>query len=196
VKGVHIFTVRLWMAMIEVEVKCPIDDPKEIVEKLVQKFGAKYVKTVFQKDVYLQHPSRNFAETDEALRLRTSQEGVQLTYKGPKIDSLSKTREELSVYVDNFETILNIFQRIGIIPLAWVVKSREMFDINGRVVASIDRVQDLGNFLELESDIEDFNQIETKREELLSILDKLGLSRENTERRSYLELMVARLRGT
>lgn len=184
------------MAMIEVEVKCPIDDPKEIVEKLVQKFGAKYVKTVFQKDVYFQHPSRNFAETDEALRLRTSQEGVQLTYKGPKIDSLSKTREELSVYVDNFETILNIFQRIGIIPLAWVVKSREMFDINGRVVASIDRVQDLGNFLELESDIEDFNQVETKREELLSILDKLGLSRENTERRSYLELMVARLRGT
>ncbi|MGQ9722660.1 MAG: class IV adenylate cyclase [Candidatus Jordarchaeum sp.] len=178
--------------MIEVEIKCPISDPDRIAEKLVKKVCAKFIKTIFQKDVYLQHPSKNFKETDEAMRIRESVEGVQLTYKGPKIDSLSKTREELGVQVDNFESVLKIFLRIGFFPIANVNKSRKIFHIKENIIASIDQVQDLGNFLELESEAKDYSQIETKREELLSILDKLGLSRENTERRSYLELIIAK----
>jgi adenylate cyclase class 2 len=177
--------------MIEVEIKCRINNPEEVAEKLIQEFNAKMVKTVFQKDFYLQHPSRNFEETDEAIRIRDSDEGVQLTYKGPKIDALSKTREELCVNVDNFETTLKIFERVGFLPIAWVVKSRIIFQLEGNIIASIDKVQDLGNFIELESEVEDYNQVETKRENLFSILDKLGLSRENTERRSYLELIMS-----
>nr|MDO8079118.1 class IV adenylate cyclase [Candidatus Freyarchaeota archaeon] len=178
--------------MIEVEIKCPINDSEEIAEKLIRKVNAKFVKTVSQKDFYLQHPSRNFEETDEAIRIRDSDEGTQLTYKGPKIDALSKTREELCVYVDNFETILKIFERIGFLPIAKVVKSRIIFHIEGSIIASVDKVQDLGNFIELESEAKDYTQVEAKREELFSILDKLGLSRENTERKSYLELIMSR----
>ncbi len=179
--------------MIEIEIKCPINDPEGIAEKLIKKVNAKFIKTVFQKDIYLQHPSKNFKETDEAVRIRHSDDGIQLTYKGPKIDTLSKTREELCVYVDNFETILKIFERIGFFPIAKVNKSRKIFHIEGNISASIDQVQDLGNFIELEFEAKDYSQIETKRENLLSILDKLGLSRENTERKSYLELILAKL---
>ncbi|MEM2145738.1 MAG: class IV adenylate cyclase [Candidatus Jordarchaeaceae archaeon] len=178
--------------MIEVEIKCRINNPEEIAEKLIQRVNAKMVRTVFQKDFYLQHPSRNFEETDEAIRIRDSDEGVQLTYKGPKIDALSKTREELCVHVDNFETTLKIFERVGFLPIAKVVKSRIIFQLEGNIIASIDKVQNLGDFIELESEVEDYNQVEIKRENLFSILDKLGLSRENTERRSYLELIMPR----
>lgn len=160
----------------------------------MQKVNAKLVKTVFQNDFYLQHPSRNFEETDEAIRIRDSNEGTQLTYKGPKIDALSKTREELCVYVDNFEIILKIFERIGFLPVAKVVKSRTIFHIEGSIIGSIDKVQDLGNFLELESEAKDYTQVEAKREELFSILDKLGLPRERTERKSYLELLMSRFK--
>lgn len=177
--------------MIEVEIKCRINNPEEVAEKLIQKVNAKMVKTVFQKDFYLQHPSRNFEETDEAIRIRDSDEGVQLTYKGPKIDPLSKTREELYVHVDNFETILKIFEKIGFLPIAKVVKSRTIFQLEGNIIASIDKVQDLGDFIELESEVEDCTQVESKREDLFFILDKLGLSREDTERRSYLELLIS-----
>ncbi|MEM3525932.1 MAG: class IV adenylate cyclase [Candidatus Jordarchaeaceae archaeon] len=178
--------------MIEVEVKCRINSPEETVEKLVKRVNAKMVKTIFQKDFYLQHPSRDFKETDEAVRIRDSNEGVQLTYKGPRIDTLSKTREELCVHVDSFETTLKIFERIGFFPIARVVKSRIIFQIEGNITASIDKVQDLGDFIELECEVEDYDQVETKREELFSILEKLDLSRDNTERRSYLELIMSR----
>ncbi len=178
--------------MIEVEIKCPISDPEGVAEQLVKKVNAKFIKTVFQKDIYLQHPSKNFAETDEALRIRDSDEGIQLTYKGPKIDALSKTREELCVYVDNFGTILKIFERVGFFPVAKVNKSRRIFHIEGNISAAIDQVQDLGNYIELESEAKDYSQVEVKREELLSVLDKLGYPRENTERRSYLELIMAK----
>jgi adenylate cyclase class 2 len=178
--------------MIEVEIKCPINNPEEIAEKLIQNVNAKFIKTVYQKDFYLQHPSRNLGETDEAIRVRDSDEGTQLTYKGPKIDASSKTREELSVFVDNLEIILKIFERIGFLPIAKVIKSRRIFQIDGNIIASIDKVQDLGNFIELEFEANDYTQVEVKREELFSILDKLGLSKENTERRSYLELLMSK----
>ncbi|WXG40817.1 MAG: class IV adenylate cyclase [Candidatus Freyarchaeum deiterrae] len=178
--------------MIEVEIKCPISDPEVIAEKLLRKVNAKFIKTVFQKDFYLQHPSRDFKETDEAVRIRDSDEGTQLTYKGPKIDALTKTREELCVNVDNLEIILKIFERIGFLPIAKVIKSRRIFHIDGNIIASIDKVQDLGNFIELEYDAEDSTLVEVKREELFSTLAKLGLSREKTERRSYLELITSR----
>lgn len=178
--------------MIEVEIKCPINDPESVAEQLVKKVNAKFIKSVFQKDIYLQHPSKNFAETDEALRIRDSDDGIQVTYKGPKIDAFSKTREELCVYVDNFDTILNIFKRVGFFPIAKVNKSRKIFHVDGNIVAAIDQVQDLGNFIELESEAKDYSQVEVKRDELLSLLDKLGYPRENTERRSYLELIIAK----
>ncbi len=183
--------VGLNQKMIEVEIKSPINDPEEIAEKLIKKLNAKFIKNVFQKDIYLQHPSRNFAETDEAVRIRSSEEGTQLTYKGPKIDPLSKTREELCVNVDNYEIILKIFERLGFTPVAEVIKHRKIFQIEENIVASVDQVQGLGNFLELETETSDSAQVEAKRKALFSIMDKLGLPRDNLERKSYLELIMA-----
>ena len=52
-----------------------------------------------QRDRYFNHPSRDFAQTDEALRIRTQGRETRITYKGPIVDSQTKTRREIEIPV-------------------------------------------------------------------------------------------------
>ena len=58
------------MLMIEVEVKARIDDFADMEDRLYR-LGAAKTKTEFQEDIYFQSPIVDYAETDEALRIRT-----------------------------------------------------------------------------------------------------------------------------
>ena len=69
--------------------------------------------TSFQVDEYYAHPTRDFAATDEALRLRTENDLTVITYKGPKLDRETKTREEFEVSVANRATMASILDRLG-----------------------------------------------------------------------------------
>ena len=55
--------------MIEVELKYRLDDPESLLSALIAR-GAEPGAATIERDVYFNHPSRDFAETDEALRLR------------------------------------------------------------------------------------------------------------------------------
>jgi len=52
---------------------------------------------VEQVDRYFSHPTRDFAATDEALRLRCTDDGVRITWKGPRLDAAAKTRREIEL---------------------------------------------------------------------------------------------------
>jgi adenylate cyclase class 2 len=54
--------------MIEVELKYRLDDPESLLSSLVAR-GAQPKAATVERDVYFNHPSRDFAVTDEALRL-------------------------------------------------------------------------------------------------------------------------------
>src|SRR5207253_2313519 len=80
----------------EVEQKVRFSDLRAIDEKLRQ-LGAAEGPAIVQIDCYFRHPSRDFAQTDEALRIRTVGNEHWITYKGPKIDLETKTRRELEL---------------------------------------------------------------------------------------------------
>ena len=71
--------------MIEAEVKARIDSFEEM-EKGLEDLGAVKTKTEFQEDIYFQSPIVDFADTDEALRIRTTDNDIFITYKGPKLN--------------------------------------------------------------------------------------------------------------
>ena len=87
----------------EVEVKAPISD-LDSIRTALERIGAQQLNRETQADAYYDHPCRAFQETDEALRLRRrlpysqklaedvdeSRPLYELTYKGPKIDPLSR----------------------------------------------------------------------------------------------------------
>lgn len=174
--------------MIEVEIKVPINDKSIIIEGL-KKIGFSFEKTVQQKDHYFQHPLRNFAKTDEALRVRITSDGSLLDYKGPKLDKITKTREEIELSIQDPDKLIQILEKIGFKLVLIVEKSREIYK-SGRITASLDSVKNLGNYLELEILSKEKENIEKSRNELFSILEKINLSKDKMIRKSYLELLL------
>ncbi len=174
--------------MFEVEVKARIEDPASIESQLLQ-LGASFQQIIFQTDIYFQHPIRNFAQTDEALRIRITADKSYLTYKGPKIDLISKTREELELEVQDPLKFIELLKKIGLNPIMQVVKSRKCYLLS-EISISIDAVQELGTFIELELDVPEKTQLPTARERLFAVFKQLNISSEKFERRSYLELLM------
>ena len=113
--------------MIEVEVKAKINSFKEMEEKLAE-IGASKAKKEFQEDIYFNSPVVDFAETDEALRIRTTKENdktnIFITYKGPKIDKESKTRREIEMGIEDSQKCSDIFEEIGFKKVRTVRKNR------------------------------------------------------------------------
>jgi adenylate cyclase class 2 len=174
--------------MFEVEVKARIEDPASIESQLFT-LGASFQHTIHQNDTYFQHPLRNFAQTDEALRIRITDDKSYLTYKGPKIDSFSKTREELELEVQDPLKFSELLKKIGLNPIMKVVKTRKSYLLQD-ISISIDTIEELGNFIELELDVPDKAQVPMARERLFTILAQLTISPDKFERRSYLELLM------
>ncbi len=171
----------------EVEVKVRIDSPAEM-EKSIVDMGAYFLKEVVEEDTYFSHPCRDFSTTDEALRIRN---GSSLTYKGPKVDMDTKSREEHIVHFDSEMEMRGILSALGFREVARVRKRRRYYRI-GDVTISLDTVDHLGHFVEVEC-IGEYGEC---REKVMEVCEKLHLK--EFIRKSYLELLLEKenQRGT
>lgn len=135
--------------MLEVEAKFAVPDPGEVRARLTQQ-GVRMARRQQERDIYYNAPHRDFGETDEALRVRYDDTGVTVTYKGPKIRvGSAKAREEFNLSVASGETLETILSRTGFLRAAVVSKVREFYEI-GDVTVTLDDVEGLGTFIEIE----------------------------------------------
>ena len=174
--------------MIEVEVKAQINDAKNI-ERSIIALGASPLGIENQADTYYSAPFRDFEKTDEALRIRVKEGEYFLTYKGPKLDEVSKTRIEFEVEINDANNMGNILSALGFYPVATVVKRRKKYRI-GDIYISLDEVRDLGNFIEAETSTKNHENYKEKVENIFKLIEKLGISRASTIREPYLEMML------
>ena len=173
--------------MIEVEVKAHVKKISKI-EQVIQQENAQYLKTVHQRDIYFKHPARNFAKTDEALRIRHEEHAqARVTYKGPKLDRKSKSREEFELKINKPEILEQIFVKLDYIPVTGVEKIRKLYKL-GDMMISLDKVKDVGDFIEVELEAVSKDDYKDKRNLILSKLEKWGIQKSQRERLSYLEL--------
>lgn len=176
--------------MIEVEVKASVKDFESIQKKLAE-IGAVKIKMEHQKDVYFNAPHRDFAETDEALRIREVPEKGYirfiLTYKGAKMDDISKTRKEIEVDVLEAKNMALILENLGFRRAATVKKDRDIYHMDDFII-TLDTVYDVGTFVEIEKEAHEGDDTKKSLEDIFKIYSRLGIE-EGFERRSYLELM-------
>jgi len=165
--------------MYEIEIKLKVESFKGLIEKL-KRFKK---REVLQKDVYYQHPCKNFGETDEALRLRIVDSIGELTYKGPRVKSKVKKRVEIIVKTSDVNELKKLLERLGFKPIAEIVKKRLIYEYKG-VEVCLDEVQGLGFFIELEGKSE---------EDVLKVLKELRIEGK-IEDKTYLELYLNRMR--
>ena len=169
--------------MFEIEIKARCHDKNSLIEKIVSA-GAVHIETREEIDMYFNHPQRDFAKTDEALRLRRIGEKTYLTYKGPKVSVKSKTRLEEELGVENFDSIKKIFLLLGFVEKEKVVKVRSIYHYD-KIEICIDEVENLGDFIELEIKSE---QIKEAEEHLFNIANSFGLT--DFIQKSYLEMIL------
>jgi adenylate cyclase, class 2 len=177
----------------EVEQKFPVADMRALQEGLTA-IGVAFGEAEVEIDLYFAHPARDFSKTDEALRIRRTGAKNFITYKGPKIDSMTKTRREIDLPLSDGEesakTWSGLLEALGFEPVGEVFKRRRKAKIawQGREIeCCLDAVQGLGEFCELEI-LTDDDGLEAAKASIGSLAAKLGLKQ--SERRSYLELLI------
>jgi len=172
--------------MIEIEIKARADH--EELRKILKQAGAALEKTVEQSDSYYNAPHRDFALTDEALRLRDQGGQIYMTYKGKKLDPGSKTRKEVEVEVADLKKTEEILLSLGFNKTLEVHKTREIYHLDGAEIC-LDRVEGLGDFVELETLAISDADIEARRDQLIAIKRGLGI-KGDLIRESYLEMLL------
>ncbi|ELY75532.1 class IV adenylate cyclase [Natrinema gari] len=178
--------------MYEVEVKVPAD--LAAVRDRLEAVEARSRGSVVQIDTYYDAPHRKFTETDEALRIRSEwtdrgSTDTHLTYKGPLVDDESKTREEVETTVGDHEKTDAILTNLGFEAAATVRKERERFALEGYTI-TLDSVDDVGEYVEVETDVEDESDLEAARDGAYDILERLELEPDDQLRTSYLGLLL------
>jgi adenylate cyclase class 2 len=178
----------------EVEQKFCVADPTA-VEKRALALGAKFRPAILQTDCYFAHPARDFAKTDEALRIRSVVDDNWVTYKGPKVDATTKTRRELELPIEPGEggaaRFAELLIAMGFKSVANVRKQRRLAELSWHdhdIEIALDEVAGLGHFCEIEL-LADEHQVDEAREALATLATRLSLS--EGERRSYLEMLLA-----
>jgi len=179
----------------EVEQKFPVDTFETVTAALTV-LGGERGNARQEVDQYYNHPARDFAVTDEAVRIRTVGPASCITYKGPKIDATTKTRREieLPLAADTAVGWAELLVGLGFRPVAEVRKQRRKAWVpwqGPRVEGSLDEVEGLGCFVELELVVEE-SSVETAKACLAALAQRMGLMQ--SERRSYLELLLNRRR--
>lgn len=193
------------MRVYEVEIKCPVADAAA-VERRLAALGGRFRDPVEQVDRYFAHPHRDFARTDEALRLRRDGDDVVITWKGPRIDSATKTRREIELPLGplpvpaghggadvepRIERWTELLEALGFRPVATVSKRRRPVRVawqGAEVDVAMDDVVGLGEFVELELLARE-GELPVAQACLESLARELGC--DHRERRSYLELLLA-----
>ena len=180
--------------MIEVEVKAKINSFDEMRKRL-DEINAIKTKIEYQSDRYFNSPVKDFAQTDEALRIREtiSNQGEKevhnlfITYKGPKIDAKSKTREEVEMKIEDRDKCSKIFENLGFKEVRTVIKDREYYSFENYEI-SLDNVHGLDPYMEIEISLEDNSDYSKAQENIFELFEKLGIT-DGFERTSYLELL-------
>ena len=179
---------------IEVEHKYRVTDLADLQRRLIE-LKATIAAPQSQVDTYFAHPARDFAVTDEALRIRRVGERNYVTYKGPKLDQATKTRREIELPLEPHDAGAAAFGELlaalGFRHVREVAKERRRVEIpwQGRHVdGALDDVAGLGDFFELELAVDEAD-VSAAKHCLASLAERLELR--DGERRSYLELLIA-----
>lgn len=196
----------------EVEQKFQFESEKEFLDfsnssitLLQEQYNGEDLGVVEETDVYYNHPSRDFVQTDEALRIRYRIAGgesqLRITYKGPKLDAITKTRKELELPLaasdeqdcselkSKWDLLL---QALGFVPVGSVYKIRRKIrfvwnDVPAEL--SLDRLPAIdGYFAEVELIAQTESDLDAARAKLLQIADLLKLVK--VVKKSYLNLTL------
>lgn len=179
------------MELLEIELKFPAGT-SDVRPRLIA-WGARPMGVHRESDEYWNAPDRDFAQTNEALRIRTTPDDARITYKGRRQPGPAKTRKEIEVQfatVSESEPMARLLESLGYRRVATVTKVREMWQFQRgefNITVCLDDVQSVGRFIEVE-----ILAPEADKTQAQSVLEDVcrDLQLSTPEQRSYLRMLL------
>ncbi len=180
---------------LEIERKYRVADLNALRERILAA-GGLFQRSEVQSDHYFMHPIRDFAVTDEVLRIRCLDARTQLTYKGPRQERLTKIREEIEVELAAdpiaVAKVSTLLQRLGFRQSLIVQKKRDVFQLpleHEPITVCLDQVDRLGSFAEIEV-IATAVDVAAAKKMIAEVQALLNLSQPIED--SYLKMLIAK----
>ena len=184
----------------EVEVKIPVCSLEDTIKRLEQD-GFCLAGTCREEDVYYNSAHYDLREHDKALRIRrvtdldTGKTRAEFNCKGPKLDQVSVSRMELEMHLETPEILERILEELTFLPVPCAVRKTRFTYTRGRVTVAVDRVEGLGNYLELEIIGQGEEQRPACLKEIEAVMKELGYEQKDTIRTSYLSMLQKKEEG-
>ena len=160
----------------EIEVKFPLRDRTEIIQKLRGLGATRLYAETFEDNIVLDR--RGELRTRGALlRVRKFGRYALATYKGPvSIEGGIKSREEVQTGVESFELAIQLFDALGFKPVFRYQKFREVWRVR-EVEVVLDRTP-IGDFFEIEGPVD----------VIRTVTNELGMNMDQAIRQTYADL--------
>lgn len=167
------------MGRTEHEAKLPVPDLAPVRARLLAA-DAELLRTGDQVDTLYDFPDGRLTGQDAALRLRRTNAGVVLTYKGPPQPGAFKLRDEYESGLEDGEAVALALDALGFVITLSYSKKREAWRLGGCDVC-LDTVPHLGTFVEIEG---------PAVAAISDVATTLGLDPATHEDRSYVHMLA------
>jgi adenylate cyclase class 2 len=179
---------------VEIEIKIQLDEETfyRVREKL--KKIAEFMRNSQQVDEYFTPAHRNFVEPKfpfEWLSIRRRDGKAILNYKHwyPENVEVATHCDEFETEIQNPDQLKRIFSALDFKRLVTVEKEREVYLYKDEFEIALDKVKELGYFIEIEA-VKDFGNVEKTRERLFEFARKLGIDISRIDKRGYPFLLM------
>ncbi len=173
--------------MIEVEAKVKIPNPSLLKKKIqsIAKFKTREKKT----DTYYTLESKN-KYPKKSLRIRKTNHTYEINFK-QKLSYIKNihAKKEKEFRVSDMKNFLDLINDFGFRKWLTKTKHSEIYQIKKNFHIEINHVQSLGWFLEIEYLAQNKTQIQKARTQILSILKKLNINKNQIIKDGYTKLL-------
>jgi adenylate cyclase class 2 len=164
--------------MIEIEVKIKINDPSEIIKRIMAQNAELDRERHLEENTLYDFVTQDLYKKHHALRVRSVNKKTFLTFKGATQKSRKfKIREEYETEVKNGKQLLKILKSLGFQPVFTYNKYRTVFK-KKRLKICLDETS-VGNYLELEG----------QQNEIVRFAEALQLSKKDFIKKDYIQLI-------
>jgi predicted adenylyl cyclase CyaB len=176
--------------MIEVESKIKISNPKEF-KKLVSKLYKFKSKQLKLDDYYTLGGRENYAR--KSIRIRnTGGKNHTVNFK-QRLSYLKgvHAKDEKEFDVENIQHFIDLIVDFGFKKWLSKEKHSETYQIKKNLTVEINKVKSLGYFCEIEYLVPNKKDIPKARKEILSVMKKLNLNKEDVVELGYSKMLWA-----
>lgn len=174
--------------MYEVEIKFKVKNKEEVYTK-IESLNCKFSKLHQCDKIYVKEGINDFniPAGENVLRIREQNNVSYITLK-QRLNHL-----EYETKVEDPNVLNDIFVALGYHKLVEVDKYRKETTFEGFNI-TIDKVEKLGTFVEIEKLTENSEEIESIKEEIFNFALKLGFTKEDVETKKY-DSMILELKS-